>query len=287
MRSKINTAFNVARKVALGLLVGCAVACNSFDKPADIPIPQEPPQLFVECYLEDGRPPLLALSLTQSFFAPVGLVPVSNATVELTAPGGQRIALQNGIFPDMGLRKLYNWAAPGTTIRLQAGDVWQLTITDSAGRRLTAQTRVMPKVPIDSVTYAARDNDTTAYCAAWVQDPPGQANFYRIVVNADSANGGAATDYSTEDNFRNGQSAPIRTGYTVALGDTVFLRLFSIEQSYYQFLESVQAAQRNNGNPFAQPNALRSTVQGGLGVFTAMVYDERRFRIRERRGKVL
>ncbi len=280
MRSKIN--------LALGMLLACALAaCDSFDKPADIPIPQEPPQLFVECYIEDGRPPLLALSLTQSFFAPVGLVPVSNAEVELTAPDGRRIPLQNGVFPDLRQRKLYNWAAPGTAISLQAGDIWRLTITDTAGRRLIAQTVVMPKVPIDSVTYAARDNDTTAYCAAWINDPPGKANFYRIVVNADSANGGAATDYSTEDNFRNGQSAPIRTGYTVVVGDSVFLRLFSIEQSYYQFLESVQAAQRNNGNPFAQPNALRSTVQGGLGVFTALVYDERRFRITQRKGRVL
>jgi hypothetical protein len=38
----------------------------------------------------------------------------------------------------------------------------------------------------------------------------------------------------------------------------------------------VSSAANANGNPFAQPAKVKSTVQGGLGVFATLVYDRKK-----------
>jgi Domain of unknown function (DUF4249) len=270
---------------------GCLLALQvlasgcDFDKVASIAIPQDPPQLFVECYLEDGKPPRLLLSRTQPYFDSVSLNPVLAGTVSLLGPTGI-IPLEVGIYEDEETGKVYNWGSYDP-IRLQPGDVWKLTVRDTAGHILTAQSKVMPQIPIDSVTYMARDNDSAVYLTAWLKDPAGITNYYRIVVNKDSLTGASSTTFSFQDNFRDGQEFPMRTGYVMHINNVAYVRVFSLEPSYYEFVESIEAAQRNNGNPFAQPNKLKSSITGGLGVFTTLVYDQRKFAIVGRSGRVL
>ena len=48
-----------------------------------------------------------------------------------------------------------------------------------------------------------------------------------------------------------------------------------MDADHYSFQQSVREAIRANGNPFAQPARIRSTVQGGLGVFTVLVADRK------------
>lgn len=278
MRWKIRLLFIL---VLAGLLSGC-----DFDKAVDVALPQQAPQLFVECYLRDSTEPRLALSLTQGYFDSVSIAPVFFGTVYLEAPDGHRIDLQAGIYIDDQEKKVYNWAAD-EIIRLKAGETWKLTCEDTTGRKITASSVVMAKIPIDSVTYEVRTNDTAAYCATWVKDPGGKTNYYRLLVNRDSISGEASTDFASLDNFRDGTEAPFRTGYVLTYKRRAFVRLYSLEPNYYAFLQSVAQAQRNNGNPFAQPNRLKATVQGGLGAFTTLVYDERSFVLEERKGKVL
>jgi len=262
-----------------------ALKCK-FDKATDIPIPQDPTQLFIECYLQDSLPPRLLLSRTQGYFDSVALVGVTNAKVTLTAPDGAKIALSPGIYFSLQERKAYNWGGPDP-IYLKAGDKWRLDVVDTNGVAIWAESIVMPKIRIDSITYQARDNDTLAYCATWQKDPSGQTNFYRMVANQDSLSGSSLAEVTFQDNFRNGEEFPIRTGFAFGLNHKAYIRVFALEPTYYDFVQSVNQAQRNNGNPFSQPNRLKSAIHGGLGVFTSLVYDKRTFVLAKRSGKIL
>jgi hypothetical protein len=282
MRSKIKQAFFWG---FVGLAVAGVLSSCDFDKLASIPIPQDPPQLLVECYLEDSMPPRLDLSMTQGYFDSVNIVPVYKADIVLIAPDGTEIPFEFDIYVDRERGKIYNWGA-ADIIRLHEGEVWKLRIQDSSGRVITAQSVVTKKIPIDSITYQMRDNDTLAYAAAWVKDVPNVVNYYRMIANVDSMNGQANSSFAFQDNFRDGQEFPMRTGYSLAWHDTVTVRVYSLEPAYYHFLNSVAQAQRNNGNPFAQPNRLKSTVSGGIGVFTTLVWDKRTFVVNQPKGKV-
>ncbi|HSI89864.1 MAG TPA: DUF4249 family protein, partial [Adhaeribacter sp.] len=84
-----------------------------------------------------------------------------------------------------------------------------------------------------------------------------------------------ASDFFATDRLNNGENIMFGTTYRFTPGDTLFVTLYHLERSYYDFLNTVDDAQDANGNPFAQPSAVKSTVQGGLGVFTTLVYDRR------------
>jgi len=265
--------------------MGVALRCR-FDKASELPIPQDPTSLFVECYLQDSLPPRLLLSQTQQYFDEITLSPINAGIVELETPSGDVIQLKSGTYIDADARKVYNWAAD-VPIYLKAGQIWKLRASDTNGHVISATSIVMQKIVPDSIVYIARDNDTAVFCTSWQKDPPGQVNYYRLIVNQDTLSAPAKDDILFADNFRDGQQFPIRTGFSLALNRTLFVRLYSVEPTYYAFLASVSRAQRNNGNPFAQPNRLQSAIQGGYGVFTTLVYAQKSFVTSARRGKIL
>ena len=76
-----------------------------------------------------------------------------------------------------------------------------------------------------------------------------------------------------EDRFATNNEITLGTGYEYEEGDTLFVTLFHIDKAYHDFLESAKDAAGANGNPFAQPSQVKSTVTGGIGVFTTLVYD--------------
>jgi hypothetical protein len=49
--------------------------------------------------------------------------------------------------------------------------------------------------------------------------------------------------------------------------DTPYLRLDAVSEQYYRYVRARQAISDNYGNPFAEPIALPSNVDGGLGIF--------------------
>jgi hypothetical protein len=70
-----------------------------------------------------------------------------------------------------------------------------------------------------------------------------------------------------------GKIFPLITGYRFEKGKKIIVRFFHIEQQYYQYLRAISAADRSNGNPFAQPSTIRSPMEGnGYGIFTSLNY---------------
>ena len=78
------------------------------------------------------------------------------------------------------------------------------------------------------------------------------------------------TDITLQDRLLNGQAFVVGTSFRFFRGDTVTATLYHTDAAYFRFRQSVRDARGANGNPFGQPSAIFSNVQGGIGIFTVL-----------------
>ncbi|KAA5548615.1 DUF4249 domain-containing protein [Adhaeribacter rhizoryzae] len=246
--------------------------CN-MEKNFEVDLPVMASQLVAECYLEPGQPYRLTLTESTNYLAAPEIPLVKEATVIIFYKG-QPDTLRYAPFYDKFTRKYYTHVSP-TVMAGKPGDTYSLQITDNQGRKLTGTTTVLPVVLLDTVEYTYNDRKK-AFLVAKYSDPGNTANYYFFSVQRDSVNNRAEIDYTADDNLSNGKLSAFGTGYDFEKDDTVFVSLYHLEKPYYDFFNSVEGARDANGNPFAQPATVISTVQGGYGVFTNLVYDRKK-----------
>lgn len=258
---------------ALGLLAGCGL-----QKDIDVELPAYPPQLVVECYLEPNRIPRLSVTESVPYLAePTPQVP-TDVKVVLTLPSGRRDTLQfqPGINPSTGkafthLGRTRISAAPGQTFQLEA--------YDTKGRRVMGTATMPAVVPIDTIEWKFNDQtgeQRKAFVTTKFQDPANTVDFYRFQIHKSTVATKPEVEYTVEDRLNNGISYTLGTSYEFRAQDTLFVTLYHLDRPYFQFLQSVQDARNANGNPFAQPSAIKSTVEGGVGIFTVLSYQRKR-----------
>jgi hypothetical protein len=139
---------------------------------------------------------------------------------------------------------------------------------------VTGTTTIMERVPIEAVEWEFNDRNK-AYLLTSFQDDPNAENFYRYMVHRDSLSNGSQRDFVSSDRLTNGKRVSYGSAYDYEKGDTLIVSLFHIEKQYYDFMSSVSDARSANGNPFAQPSRIKSSVQGGIGIFTNLAFDRK------------
>lgn len=252
--------------LALVGLGGC-----SLDKVIEVKLPPYERKLVAECYLEAGKPVQVLLTESQSYFDSLKINLINNASVVVQG-GDVPDTLQQSQYFDLENKKLYNYSAY-LSDGVDTNRNYSIEIRDKQGRVLKGSTSFLPKPRIDSIVvrYDA-DRDSAAGIIVWMKDFAGQANYYRIVLNEDSLSGAASLDFTFTDNLGDGKEIPIGTSYRFKKKQTLYIRMFHIEKQYYDYLESLQDANRANGNPFAQPAIVKSAMEGGYGIFTTLNY---------------
>lgn len=268
--SMMNT--TVWSRVPLFFLMGLVTACD-LEKEIEVPLPDYDEQLVVECYLQDGKPYRMAVTESVSYFEGPRLPIVNNADVNIRY-GAEQTELRYSLEVDTLYRKAYNYISNRQTQAVQGVD-YTLEVKDPKGRAITGTARFLPEVPIKSVEWKYNDDDF-AFLLVKFDDDPSLTNYYRLQIHKDSLNKNADVDFNLDDSFNTNGEITLGTGYNYQFGDTVYVSLYHIEKSYYDFLETVASAAGANGNPFAQPARVKSTVQGGLGVFATLVYDRKK-----------
>lgn len=253
-------------------------SCN-LEKDIEVMLPPYESQMVVECYLQNGQPFRLTLVESNGYLDKPELLLITDATVVI-AHQGVADTLKFNPFQDKATGKYYTHAS-GSIMHGQPGDAFTLTITDPKGRKLIGSTTVLPVVKMDTVEFRLNDKEK-AFVLARFQDDAQTTNFYRFVVHKDSLQKNAEVAYASPDKLNNGQPFAFGTGYDFAKGDTVIVTLYHINQDYFDFLETVEAARDANGNPFAQPARVKSTVQGGLGIFTHLAFDRQQLVVPEK-----
>lgn len=265
--------------MALGLLLLASLLSScDMEQEIEVKLPPMEPQMVVECYLENGLPFKLALSESAGYFDPPQAVVVSGATVTITKNNEPPLVLKDTLIIDEKNEKIYTHYNR-RLVRAVPGDVFTLLITDKKGRRLTGTTTVLPRVPIDSVGFKFNDKPQEfqeAYLLVRWQDNAQQINFYRLLAHKNDSTGvESEIDAELDDKLRNGQKITYTTTYRFKRNDTLNIKLYHLEEPYYRFISSVEDARRANGNPFAQPVSIKSTVAGGYGVFTHVNYQSK------------
>ena len=280
----------VVASAALLVLTGCGALQND----VNVPLPNYPAQLVTEFYLEDGQIPRLTVTESVPYLnnnqEPTGGV------IALPLPNGQRVFLPTDvtvtlILPDGRRRNLpfrpgldtvnsKYFTHQGTEpIGARPGETFALEVRDQRGRSVTGTAKVPTHVPIDSVSWKFNDktgDDYKAYFLTNFLDPAGVGNYYHLQLQKGKLGRRAEVDYDVQDRLNDGKSFALGTSYRFRVGDTVTSTLYHLDPAFYQFRASANEAQQANGNPFGQPSSIRSTVQGGLGVFAVLSYDRKR-----------
>ena len=260
-------------------------ACSDLQKDIDVKLPSYNSELVVECYLEDGKIPSLTVTESVSYLAPGALPNVpTDVTVALTLPDGSVVPLGFSPNPralnDTVLNEQFHTHIGTVPLVARPGDVFRLEAFDGRGRRVTGTATVAADVAIDSLEYKFNDKTGSArkaYLLTNFRDPATPDDAYRILLHKGDPAKGVLRKKPEVDNFfpdrlNNGRPFTVGTSYRFVAGDTVTATLYHTDLAYYNFRRSLNDARNANGNPFAQPSAIFSTVQGGIGVFTVLNY---------------
>ena len=252
-------------------LIAIFYGCD-MDKDIDIELPAHKPQLVVEGYLEPGKPLRIAVQESASYFDAPTPPLVPDAEVYITH-NGRRIELAYKPKIDNLTGFLYTHSS-NEIMEGKPGDIYGLEVTDGKGRKVTGFTTILPPVPIDTVEWRFNDKDLALLLTSF-QDNGNTQNYYRYMTHRDSLNHDSDREFYASDEVNNGKRVTYGSNYRYEQGETIIITLFNIEKQYFDFLSSTNNAKNANGNPFAQPSRIRSSVQGGLGIFTNLAYDRK------------
>jgi hypothetical protein len=252
------------------LCVWVGSSCE-LEKTIEVPLPAVEKQLVAEAYAERGKPLRFLLMETDAYFDSLRLPFLSNALIILKTPGQPDDTLKEDPVLDTKAFKFYNYLSGKILTEEDLG--YQISISHK-GRELTGSTAFLPPPELDSVEIQYNSAaDSSVRFLFWVRDFAGQSNYYRIMLNEDSLTGNNVLEFTFTDSNLDGQLFPVGTSYRFDKNKKYILRLFHLEQAYYQYLRSISSASRANGNPFAQPSTIQSPLMGnGYGIFTSLNY---------------
>jgi hypothetical protein len=249
------------------------------EKDVNVDLPPFKSLLVAECYIYPNKPVELSLTQTQDYFTQSGDTAilknlfVNDADVKIIYEGKTYQMVYNPI-PNLAEFKYFNYYLKDS-IPYNEGEPIYLQVTDKHGRSISAETKWLSKVPVDSISYKfPGPMDTLTYLIVYFKDDPSTQDYYRFQAKRLNADTGSrinheVLDYSTDDALFNGQEITLGTSKRFKHGDTASVTLLHIPYDYYRFMVSTQAAQSANGNPFSEPATIESNIKGGMGIFTA------------------
>ena len=259
------------------------ISCGNLEKEIELDIPPYEGQLVVECYLEPGKPFNLILTKSAAYFEPFpqnnfdfleGIL-VDSAVVSIEH-NGEIYELENEIYFDLETLKLFNYHNPALVPQDIDHD-FTLNINMPDGRKINGRTRILPVVPIDSVVVEFNEEvDTLARVLTYFTDNINEENFYRRMLHEGSLDSFPKLDFTVLDDVVGEDGKVVfGTNFDFAEGDTIINSIFHIDREYHDFLESIFFSLDANGNPFGQPAAINSNVEGGnaIGIFTGLSVD--------------
>jgi hypothetical protein len=271
--------------LAFFLFTGC-------EKAVEFDLDEAESKLVVEATIENGRPPVVTLSRSQSFF--------STLSPELLAQGfvqNAEVYISNGTLT----HRLKEYAVPiggGLFIRYysndsaQAGTAFEGALKGSYTLRIVADGKeytAVTTIPdttrrVDSVWWQEvpnSENNKEVQLYVRATDKAGFGDYIRYFTKKGSAPfyppfnsvfddfiiDGTTYELSVEPGF-NRNIAFDDDEYFFRRGDTIGLKLANIDKATYDFWRTMEYSYSSIGNPFATPVKVLGNISGGaLGYF--------------------
>lgn len=271
--------------IMLGSIFGC-----DLEQEIEIDLPDFEGRPAVECYLEAGQPFTLLLTKSVAYFDSfpsfyrdefLDAVLESDAEVSISH-NGKVYPLKNELVFNPFTRKVFNYVNRDL-VPSDFDHDFELKIVTKSGKTIEANTRMLRPIPIDSIVIQfpktpEKPGDTLARVLTYLTDPAGVENYFRRLLNVSNLDSIPEQDFIADDKLIDNNVIVFGTAYDYAKGDTIYNTIYHIDQTYFEFLESLFRAQASNGNPFAQPSPVISNVKGtanAIGIFTSLSYDRK------------
>jgi hypothetical protein len=249
----------------LSSTMGCfsCIAKNNLD----IQVPQQQKQVVVECYLTPGYPAELTLAESNTLDDELVLLALWNAQAYIVTDTGT-LQLQNILYQKLDRQILVNYSNKDT---IKSGhSFFNMVITTKKGVRLQASTGIVSQVHIKKVTFnensITADHDITNVAGA----------YFKLVATTYEQGKEDATRFELYDqnNCAPG-SCTLSWKNFRGTADSMVITLYHIQKDYYDYMRSVRNANGAYKDPFLNPEAIRSNIKGGIGLFTYYTFDKR------------
>lgn len=158
------------------------------------------------------------------------------------------------------------------------------------GKELTATTTLLYPVPLDSIWFVERPaEDSLGQLYVTFSDPPTSGDYYRMftqrlqtdaytIPTSQSLLSDQNINGTTVDLLFERGNIPGRLDDNIGfyhIGDTVVVKWCTLDYGHYEFWRTAQIEFDNVGNPIATPTAIKTNIEGGLGIWGAYgaIYD--------------
>lgn len=257
-------------KITCYILVLLTTACNNLEKIIDVALPAYDKKLVVECYIIPNKPYKLLLTQSVSYFDDASLPFVNFAKVYITHAGITDTLTFNMVIDTIS-QKIYNYTSKNIA-KVDAKQPFALFVEDNEGKTVTATTTLPPPLIVDSVNYIFKNNDTTneALIKAFISTKVGEENIFRFFLNIKDSMGGNSSNRIFNNRFAQNQQIATFTTYRFKTNDSIWVNIQRINLEYSEYYNSTRGAFNANVSPFSQSVRLKSNINGGIGIFTAL-----------------
>jgi len=250
-------------------------------KELELDVPEEEQYLVVDGWMEQNKYAKVFLTKTSPYFGKLD----SAEMVDLVARFA-KVSISNGQQTEiLTLKRDFDLFPPyyyqSTQMKGEVGKSYFLKI-ELSGQVYTASTSIPSPVAIDTVYFKEEKGQKgKGFLYIRYQDPPG-ANYYRLYTMRKGKDKEyrpvyfpTYRDASFDGKMMTSQlilGAESNTNVSDDLyfekGDTVMIRLTTIDQDHYDFWKYADSRMYTSSNPFAiTTNEVITNVQNGLGVW--------------------
>jgi hypothetical protein len=275
------------------LMLGFLVSCES---EIDIDLPPPETLVVVDATIENGQYARVAVTKTAPYFDTISVATlagifINNAVVYLS-DGVITDTLTLTIDPTQFPPIFYKGNNPALI-----GQEWKryyLTVI-ALGDTLTATTSIPGIVPVDSLSWEPfGNNDSLGLGYVYFKEPDSLGNLYQLMakrqgypyfvpipgqsISNDQMANGQYISFTVPRpratpawfNTATGDSTNQEGGVLFRRGDTISVKLNSIDFDSYEFLKTYNTAANSFGNPFSAPTFVKGNIKGGLGGFVGI-----------------
>lgn len=276
----------------LGVVSVLALLFASCEKDITVDLPQPDSKIVIEGYIFQGERPYVLLSRNSAYFAPIDSTTLANSIIyDAIVTVSDGINIDTLTFQSSSESPVkYAYVKQNPTIIGQAGKTYFLKVIAN-GDTATASTTIVPPTPIDSLRWKPYNDigDTLGLVWTYFKDPGIDERAYRFFSRRVSQNPKRnnrlfrpntllTNKVFKGQNFYFGVGRPDKYGKGLSedkydqadknrwlYGDTVKVRLCTIDLPAYNFIVSAEQSMDDSNSPFAAPNNIQTNIKNGLG----------------------
>lgn len=274
------------------LLITITLLLYSCEKKIELNLDQLPPRLVVEATIENNKAPMVVLSQSLNYFGTVDIQQLLNSFVHhadvYISNGTQTQKLKEYAVSIGGGYHLYYYSTDSANIpaafKGELNHQYSLRIV-AGGQEYTATTTIPGlNKKFDSIWWKPAPKgveEDKAVVMIQVTDPPGYGDYVRYFTKRNSGPYLPGLNSVFDDLVIDGTTYQLQvepgadrnikrddSDHYFNHGDTVTIKLSSIDKATYDFWRTMEYTYASVGNPFSSPIKVLSNISNGvLGYF--------------------